>query len=71
MSDGNYRMKRPTMALIFEDSRQVAHLIPKGAVIKIDSEAFTENKLVNVAWEEKVVTMFAQDIRARGEAVIL
>jgi hypothetical protein len=69
MSDGKYQIKSPTMALFLEDGRQVARVVPKGAIIKIDSGAFTENKLVDVAWNGEVVMMFAQDVRSRGKRI--
>jgi hypothetical protein len=40
------------------------------AIIKLDSKAFAEDRLVNVAWDEKPVMMFAQDVRSREEALL-
>jgi len=63
-----YRINTPTIALFFEEGRQVAHSIPGGAEITVtDDDAVQENKLIEVRWVETTVMMFAQDIRARGE----
>jgi hypothetical protein len=63
-----FRIKTPTIALFIEEGRQVAHSIPGGAeVIVSDENAVQGNKLIEVKWAEKLVMMFAQDIRARGE----
>ena len=61
-----YRLKTPTIGLFCEDDRQVARMVPKGAVITVGSETFDSDKLVEVMWSEKKVLMFPQDIRARG-----
>lgn len=58
-------MTQPTIALFFEEGRQVAHTIDAGSVIT--AENIEGDRLVEVQWREKTVMMFAQDIRARGE----
>jgi hypothetical protein len=63
-----FRIKTRTIALFTEEGRQVARPIPGGAeVIVSDENAVQGNKLIEVQWAEKLVMMFAQDIRARGE----
>jgi hypothetical protein len=64
-----YRIQSPTIALFVEEGRHVAHTVPAGAIVAIDSEAYSDNKLVDVVWEEKTVMMFAQDVRSRGEKI--
>ena len=51
----NTGFKSPTIALFLEDGRHVAHVVPEGAVITIESETFT---------------MFTQDLRSRGKKSI-
>ena len=70
MPIGRYRITNPTIALFHEDGRHVAHTVPAGAFITIDSTAFDGNKLVNVTWDGKTVMMFTEDLRARSERVI-
>jgi hypothetical protein len=64
-----YRMKHPTIALFYEDGRHIAHTVPAGALITVDSAAFNGNRLVDVTWNDKKVMMFAQDVRSRAERV--
>ena len=67
MAGDKYRIKSATIALFWEEGRHVAHMVPIGSIITIDSEQFNGNKLTEVLWAEKKVMMFTQDIRARGE----
>jgi len=65
-----FRINTPTIALFPEEGRHVARTIPGGTeVIVSDENNIQENKLIEVQWAEKLVRMFAQDIRARGERV--
>jgi hypothetical protein len=67
MAHDKYRIKSPTIALFLEDGRQVSHMVPAGSVITVESTTFNGDKLIGVLWAEKVVMMFTQDLRARGE----
>ena len=67
MARDKYRIKSPTIALFLEDGRHVAHKVPAGSVITVESTTFNGDKLIGVLWAEKDVMMFTQDIRARGE----
>ena len=64
-----YRVKHPTIALFLEDGRHVAHTVPEGSVITVNSETFNGDHLIEVLWSEKKVLMFSQDIRSRGEKI--
>ena len=66
MSQDKYRIDSPTIALFEEDGRHVAHIVPGGSVVVVDSKEFDGNKLMWVMWAEKRVMMFTQDIRTRG-----
>jgi len=67
MARDKYRIKSPTIALFLEDGRHVAHKVPAGAVIMVESTTFDGDKLIGVLWADTSVMMFTQDIRARGE----
>lgn len=60
-----YKIIQPTIALFFEEGRQVARTIAAGSVIS--AESIEGDQLIEVEWSEKTVMMFAQDIRSRGE----
>ena len=67
MPIGRYRITNPTLALFQEDGHHVAHTVPTGAFVTVDSAAFDGEKLVNVTWDGKTVMMFTQDLRLRSE----
>jgi len=69
MTIGRFRLTNPTLALIHEYGRHVAHTVPTGTIIVVDSDAFDGEKLVNVTWDTRTVMMFAQDLRSRAERV--
>lgn len=64
-----YRIDSPTIALFLEEGRHVAHMVPKGSTITIEGKTFNGDKLVEVTWGEKVVMMFTQDLRSRGNKI--
>jgi hypothetical protein len=66
---GRYHIKHPTIALFHEDGRHIAHTVPAGAFITVDSAAFDGDRLVDVTWDSKKVMMFTQDLRSRAEQV--
>ena len=69
MTTEKYLISSPTIALFLEDGRQVAHLVPEGALIRTDGKPFNGNRLMEVTWADKVVMMFTQDLRTRGTKV--
>jgi hypothetical protein len=64
-----YRIDMSTIVLISEDGRQVAHTVPKGAIITTNSESLNGNRLVDVIWGDKKAMMFLQDLRSRGNRI--
>ncbi len=68
MPIGRYRILNPTLALFDDDGHQVAHTVPTGAFITVDSVALLDgDKLVDVTWEGRRHKMFAEDFRLRAE----
>jgi len=70
MPVGRYRITDATMALFLEGNKHVARVVPAGAIITVESEAFDRNKLVDVNWDGKTVMMFAQDLRLRAKSEV-
>jgi hypothetical protein len=64
-----YRMLSATVVLIAEDGRQVAHTLPKGAVITVDGEDSGDPRLITVMWDGLQAVMFTQDLRSRCERI--
>ena len=69
MTTERYLICSPTIALFLEEGRHVAHLVPEGTTVSLDGKTFNGNKLIEVAWAEKIVMMFTQDLRTRGKKV--
>ena len=69
MTTETYLISSPTIALVLEDGRHVAHLVPEGSLISTDGKPFNGNRLMEVTWADKVVMMFTQDLRTRGKKI--
>ena len=62
-----YHIKSPTIALLFEQGRHVARLLPVGAVILVDPTTLDGDDLVEASWGEKEVKMFTEDVRTNAQ----
>ncbi len=62
-----YKITAPTMALDLHDRRR-AITLPSGSIIEIVSELGGEghHPMVDVKWQDRLVRMFATDVRGRG-----
>jgi hypothetical protein len=67
MAVETFRIVSPALVLFLEDGRHVSQMIPRGATVSFDKAALSGNNLIEVLWDEKVVMMFTQDLRSRGE----
>jgi hypothetical protein len=69
MSQGTFRLSRPTLAIRRENDQRSMVTIPANALVTL-VDGDTEGKgFVKVRFEDKVVSMFAVDLRSRGECV--
>ena len=61
-----YRLGKATLALSRDERRLIA--IPSSALLEVVSEPTKRGDaaMVEVMWEDKIVTMFAVDIELRG-----
>jgi hypothetical protein len=66
MAKEAYRIQSPVLGLYLENGPHRS-VIPKGAVIYIDRDTFKGDRLVQVRWNGKMVMMFTQDLRSRGQ----
>jgi len=69
MAFSKYRISSPTIALLQEDESRVAHTVLAGDIVAIERKALDDDGLVEVTWNERVVMMFTQDVRSRGNRV--
>jgi hypothetical protein len=64
-----YRIMSPTIVLIPQGGRHVAHTLPKGSVVTVNGEDTGDPRLITVTWAEVEAVMFTQDLRSRGERI--
>jgi hypothetical protein len=69
MPVGRYKIMNPTIAVIVEQDRHLAHMVPAGAIVTTDGGDFDDEHLVDVTWDGKKAMMFAQDLRSRAMSV--
>jgi hypothetical protein len=63
-----YRISTPTVAIIPEEGKDVARMIPEGAIVYVDDpSALADDSLIRLYWDGTAVSMFAQDLRDRAE----
>jgi len=43
--------------------------VPEDAVVEVVVDPRTANAIVRVRWQDEIVTMFVQDVQARGEPI--
>lgn len=70
MKGCSYRLKAPTLGILSNDSgeNKMPITIPLHAVITA-GEIVDKNIFVEVAWEDKTILIFTEDLRARGELI--
>lgn len=44
-------------------------MIPKGAIVAVVAGPLDGERMVDVAWNRKTVTIFTQDLRERGQLI--
>ena len=63
-----FRLSASTLGILSANGERIAVQILKDAVVEVTSGPRPDDqRMVDVVWEGKTLTMFAQDIRDRGE----
>jgi len=66
-----FKLELATLALGLEDGKRKAITIPVGAVIKVVAGPSGHgDRMVDVHWEGKTVTMFEVDVNVRGTEIV-
>ena len=66
-----FRLERPTLAIDGTNGRRQSSYVPAGAVIKVVSGPISDgDRMVDVLWDGKIVTMFVIDVNVRGTEVL-
>ena len=67
----HFRLDRPTFGIESTEDSRVAVTVPANAVIKVLSGPRPEDmRMVDVLWDGRTLTMFAQDIRERCKEIV-
>ena len=66
MEPRRYRIKTPTMAIFSLRDQRFHVTVPEGVIVWVQPER-TNDRLINVVWNDTTYLMFEQDLRDRGE----
>jgi hypothetical protein len=65
-----FRLESPTLSIEGVNGKREALYVPEGAVIKVVSGPTSEgDRMVDMLWDGKIVTMFAIDVNVRGTEI--
>ena len=71
LSGRRFKLERPTLAIDSANDKRQSSYVPAGAIIKVVSGPTSDgDRMVDVLWNGKVVTMFAIDVNVRGTEVL-
>ena len=63
------QLKSSVLGIYSVDGQRTAVMIPGGATVKVISGPHTEDRMMDLLWDGRVVAAFAVDIVNRGEEV--
>ena len=63
------RLKSSVLGIYSDGGQRTAVMVPGGAIVKIISGSHTEDRMMDLLWDGRVVAAFAVDIVNRGEDV--
>jgi len=65
-----FKLDRTTLALDVVEGRRRTVAVPAGEIIKIvDGPTSNQDRMVDILWQGRVLTMFALDVDARGTEI--
>jgi hypothetical protein len=62
-----YRLKSPSLAILELDGQNLPVTVPMGSVVQVKNGPLDGDRLVDVLWDSRTVSMFTIDLRERGE----
>ena len=66
-----FKLESATLSIESANGKRQSSYVPAGAVIKVVSGPTSAgDRMVDVLWEGKVVTMFVMDVTVRGTEVL-
>lgn len=65
-----FRLTRSAMAIAQRDSRNVAIMVPNGAIIELLDGPFDGVRLMDVRYDGEIIMMFTNDMETHTEKVV-
>jgi hypothetical protein len=65
-----FRLTRPAMAIAQRESRNVAIMVPEGAIIELLNGPFDGVRLMDVKYNGEVIMMFTNDMENHTEKIV-
>jgi hypothetical protein len=65
-----FRLTRTAMAIAQRDKRNVAIMVPEGAVIEVLGGPFDGVRLMDVRYNDEIIMMFTNDMETHTEKVV-
>ena len=69
MTVQRYRLKSSTLAIMLKDGQQHPVTVPVGSIVQARNGSLDGDRLIDVEWDGRTVSMFSIDLRDRGENV--
>jgi hypothetical protein len=64
-----FQLGRETIALDVVDGKRTVVALPVGATIKIVSGPVDSDRMIDISWQGRTLTMFAVDLDTRGTEI--
>jgi hypothetical protein len=65
----SYQIHQDILGIVLEVTPRVTVMIPKGAIIRTVSGPVDGQRMIDIQWNNKVIMVFTQDLRDRGELI--
>jgi len=69
MTGQRYRLTTPTLAIMSLDGQNLPVTVPMGSIVQVKDGPLDGDRLIDVVWDGRTVSMFTIDLRDRGERV--
>ena len=69
MTGQRYRLNTPTLAILTLDGHNLPVTVPMGSIVQVKNGPLDGDRLIDVVWDGRTVSMFTIDLRDRGEHI--
>ena len=69
MTGQRYRLNTPTLAILTLDGQNLPVTVPMGSIVQVKNGPLDGDRLIDVVWDGRTVSMFTIDLRDRGEQI--